>query len=136
MFNFSFGRQQQAEYEPQDLLVIVSDEDRTLRIAPVEHVDGEAIYAASAIDGRYSVPLADAQAYTGSRGRIYLTGYSLENIQDCQRLAMLERSIVLRQITHFAPEYAEATRSPLLKILLIGGAVLFFFILLMVAVSK
>lgn len=135
MFNFSFGKPQ-AEYEPQDLLVIVSDDDRTLRIAPVEEVDGEAVYASSAIDGRYSVPLADVQTYTGTRGRVYLTGYSLENIQDSQRLAMLERSIVLRQITHFAPEYAAAARSPWLKILLIGGAVFLFFILLMVAVAK
>lgn len=135
MLNFSFGKPKE-EFEPQDLLIVVSDDDRTVSIAPVETIDGERVFASSAVDGRFSVPLGDVKAYTGTRGRIMLYGSTVENIQDTKRLAALERSIVLRQITHFAPEPGFQPRSPLLKILLISGGIFFLFILLMVAVAK
>ncbi|MMZ53481.1 hypothetical protein D1872_152700 [compost metagenome] len=130
-----FGNKQQVEeYEPQDVLVILQ-EDGTAAIAPVVETNEERIYARS-MDGSYTVPKGDVKAYTGPRGRIFMYPTTVENVQDCQRLAALERSIVLRQITHFEPEYVERKGMSLGKIMLIAGGAFFLFILLIVAVAK
>lgn len=100
-------------YAPQDLICIFQ-ENGTANIAPVTEINDERIYAES-LDGNFAVPLGDVKSFTGPKGRIFLYPTTVENVADSQRLAALERSIVLRQITHFAPEanYEEKAGIPL-----------------------
>lgn len=107
-------------YEPEDVLVIFSD-DGTADMAPVVSIDDERIYAESS-QGNYSVPIGDVKSYVGRKGRIFLFPSTLENVLDCKRIAALERSTVLRSITHFE-EDSSLPRKPLPKGLIIGIAV-------------
>ncbi|RGL29696.1 hypothetical protein DXC69_24900 [Paenibacillus polymyxa] len=131
-----FGnKNEEVEYLPQDVLVVLQN-DGTAAIAPIVDINDERVYAES-MDGNYAVPKADVKAYTGPRGRIFMYPTITENVEDCQRIAALERNTVLRQITHFAPEVVEeGRRLPLGKIILIGGGILFFLILVISMVSK
>lgn len=123
----------QEPYEPQDLLCVFQ-ENGTANIAPVTEVNDERIYAES-LDGNFAVPLGDVKSFTGPKGRIFLYPTTVENVADCQRLAALERSIVLRQITHFAPEaggYEEKGRLPLFKI---AAAIILGIVILIMLIS-
>lgn len=102
-------------YEPQDVLVVFKD-DGTAEIAPVSDINDERVYAES-YDGNFAVPLGDVKSYTGRKGRVFLYPSTVENVTDCQRIASLERSTVLRQITHFADEKAVPVKLPMGKII-------------------
>lgn len=104
-------------YAPEDVLIIFS-EDGTADIAPIESINDERVYAVSS-QGNYAVPVEHVKAYTGRKGRIFLYPTTLENVTDCQRIASLERSTVLRNITHYVDQ-AEPYKKPLpiLKIML------------------
>lgn len=105
-------------YAPQDVLCIFK-EDGTAAIAPVVEINDERIFAES-LDGNYAIPLGDVRSFTGPKGRVFLYPTSVENVTDCQRIAALERSTVLRQITHFAPEENEVMgRLPIGKIAMV-----------------
>lgn len=112
-----FGRDKEP-YAPQDVLCVFS-EDGTAAIAPIVDINDERILAESE-SGNYSVPAADIRAYTGPRGRIFLYPSTTENVVDCQRIAMLERSTVLRQITHFAPEVQQLDGPRINKFVIMG----------------
>lgn len=102
--------------EIRDTLVIFSD-DGTAEILPVVDKNEERISAGAG--GQISVPIGDVANYTGKRGRVYLYGTTSDNIQDCQRIAALEKSIVLRQITQYEPvELPEGKAIDLTKIML------------------
>ncbi|SFT00489.1 hypothetical protein [Paenibacillus sp. 453mf] len=103
-------KQDKEPYAPQDVLCVFK-EDGTAAIAPIVDIDGERVFAES-LDGNMAVPIADLRAYTGPKGRIFLYPTTVENVTDCRRIADLERSTVLRQITHFAPEAAEQDFKP------------------------
>lgn len=123
-----FGRDKEP-YAPTDVLCVFA-EDGTGAIAPVLEINDERVFAEGE-SGSYSVPTADVKAFTGPRGRIFLYPGSTENVTDCKRIAMLERSTVLRQITHFAPEVPESGRR-INKLAVVGIvlAVMFVIILL------
>lgn len=118
-------------YEPTDMVCIYKD-DGTADIAPVTSINDERIFAQSA-SSNYSIPLGDVKSYTGPQGRIFLYPSTIENVTDCQRIAALERSTVLRQITHFADRGAieEPMKMSKMKLILIGGAVVLLLILLL-----
>lgn len=93
--------------ETKDRLIIMSD-NGTADIASIYDQDHERVIASSAT-GEYTVPLADLRAYAGPRGIIYTYPATHQNIEDCQRLAELEKSIVLRQITQYEkPELSDS----------------------------
>lgn len=111
-------KQDREPYAPQDVLCVFKD-DGTANIAPIVEINGERVFAES-MDGNMSIPLADLKAYTGPKGRVFLYPTTVENITDCRRIADLEVSTVLRQITHFAPEqFEQESKPPLGKIMLI-----------------
>ncbi|MEK4477816.1 hypothetical protein NSQ91_31895 [Paenibacillus sp. FSL R7-0048] len=116
-------------YEPQDTLVIFKD-DGTADVAAVIEINDDRLYAESAMTS-YSVPVGDFSSYTGRKGRIFLTGATIEASSDYQRIAALERSTVLRQITHYQgdPPIAAAGMS-LLKKMLIGVGIVALLIFL------
>jgi hypothetical protein len=82
-----------------DRLVVMS-ENGTADIAIVTDTDDEKIKAASS-GSDYIVPLGDLKAYANSRGLIYIYPATQDNIEDAKRLAQLEKSIVLKQITQY-----------------------------------
>lgn len=89
----------------RDKLVIFSD-DGTADIATIYDQDHEKVYAESRTQD-YSAPIADLKSFVGSNGRIYTLWAESEYIRDTQRLAALEKSTVLRQVTMFEKPVAE-----------------------------
>jgi hypothetical protein len=113
-----------------DVLVILSS-NGTAEIAPVLEINEERILAYGEVE--YSVPIGEAKVYIGRRGRIFTYPASEENITDTKRIAALERSTVLRQITMFEKErMSPAGKLPLGKLMLIGAIVLIVIIVLAV----
>lgn len=113
--------------EKRDLLIVLSS-NQTADIATVYEQNDESILAMSNAND-YCVPQADVTCYVGSSGRIYAYGAKEELIQETKRLAALEKSIVLRQITNFnekliPEEIKKVSLKEILMYLLIGVLVL------------
>ncbi|NHN35561.1 hypothetical protein [Paenibacillus agricola] len=115
------------EYEPRDVIIIFGS-NGTADIATVLEIDSERILAAGEVE--YSIPIADVKPYSGKRGRIFSYKASEENITDTKRLAELEKSIVLKQITLFEKQkFAdEPMKWPIGK-MIIGGIGIFLLVL-------
>ncbi|MMZ53859.1 hypothetical protein D1872_156640 [compost metagenome] len=122
-------RSNREPYEPEDVLIITKD-DGTADIAPIVTINDERIYAESP-QGNYAVPVGDARSFVGRKGRIFMYPSTVENVTDCQRIAALERSTVLRSITHFEDQQALPGKPlPLFKIMLGVAAVVLLIIIL------
>lgn len=116
------------EPERRDLLVILSD-NQTADIATVYGGTEDAIRAVSP-ERDYNVPIADLKYFVGHTGMVYVLGANEQYIQETRRLAALEKSTVLRQVTHFTEiEKAEAKK---ISIREIAGYVVVFVLLLAV----
>ncbi|RRJ54008.1 hypothetical protein EHV15_36215 [Paenibacillus oralis] len=115
-------------YEPEDVLILFKD-DGTADIAPIVTINDERVYAESP-QGNYAVPVGEVRSYVGRKGRIFLYPTTVENVTDCQRIAALERSTVLRSITHFEDQQALPGKPlPIFKIMLgIAAAILLIII--------
>lgn len=85
---------------PERERVVIFSGNGEADIAAVYDRDDEAIYASSPTQ-EYAIPHGDLKTYVGYSGRIYLLGADPDYIMDTNRLAALEQSIVLRQITQF-----------------------------------
>lgn len=83
----------------RDQVVIIEDSG-IADIATVLEEDNERVYAVSESQD-YSIPVGDLRAYVGSRGKIYFLCADTDYVADTKRLARLEKSIVLQQITNF-----------------------------------
>jgi hypothetical protein len=116
----------------RDVLVVMSS-DGTADIAPIIEINEERILAAGEGDVEYAVPIGDAKLYIGRMGRIYSYPATDENVSDVKRIAALERSIVLKQITIFEKiGTAPQGKLPIGKILLVGAIVVIFIIIMAV----
>lgn len=129
-----FGLIKRQEEDPRRDLMIVLQEDGAADIATVTEIDDERILARGA-EGEYAIPLGDAKRYIGQHGKVFVYPSTIENISDTKRIARLEVSRVLQQITHFEKEAqnVESAKLPLGRLLLIGGIVLLVIIVLAVA---
>lgn len=116
-------------YEPRDQLAVFK-EDGTAEIVPVLTINEERLLAGNFAGEQYAIPIEHLKSYTGPTGRIFLYPSTVENVTDCQRIAALERSTVLRQITHFDTDPVLPPK-PVNKALIIGiaAAVLLIIIL-------
>lgn len=85
--------------ETDDLLVIFDDENKTSVIERVSEIRGGAIY----VTGKHAVPLEDAEITNGIEGRIFFYRAPAQSIAETRRLAALEQSMVLSQITAYKP---------------------------------
>lgn len=83
-----------------DRLVIYANDAQTCEIYYVTEVSDESIICA----GRAVVPKADCSVATSSEGRVWLYDAPKEHVHEVERLARLEQSIVLRQITNYKPD--------------------------------
>lgn len=87
--------------ETEDILVIFDDENKTSTIERINEIRDGAIY----VTGKHSVPIEDAEITNGVEGRIFFYRAPTASIEETKRLARLEQSIVLNQITAYkAPE--------------------------------
>jgi hypothetical protein len=112
--------------------VVIIDQNGTADIAIVYDREDNALYAESDTED-YAVPLADVTAFVGPHGRIYLMNADSDYVADSKRLAALEKSIVLRHVTHFAkPPVEEGGGLNMKKILMYVG----LFALIMIAIFK
>lgn len=132
MFGILQSRNEE-RYEPRDMLAIFK-EDGTAELAPVVTINDERLLAGPYVgDGQqYAIPLEHVKSFTGPNGRIFLYPTTVENVTDCQRIAALERSTVLRQITHFQDTVID-TRKPVSKLVIFGVAAAILLLIIMVA---
>ena len=86
-------------FETNDLLIVFDMDNRTSDINPVTEITEEAV----TVDGMYKVPLADCEITTGRDGRNFFYRAPHESIKETERLAALEQSMVLSQITSYEP---------------------------------
>lgn len=84
----------------RDRVVIYAD-NGTADIATVYDSDEQALYASSP-NQDYAIPISDVKAHVGPGGRIYHIGATADYVSDTIRLAALEKSMVLRQITQYS----------------------------------
>lgn len=118
--------------DPDRDRVVIIEDNGVADIATVFDSDDTAVYASSPAQ-EYAIPIADLKPYVGSGGRIYVLNAVSEYVKDTQRLAALEKSIVLRQITHFVKPKEELTGGMRIKDILVYGLI---FILLLAVVFK
>lgn len=109
----------QTEDLPMETLVVLSD-DGTAEIMPVVDKNEERVLGSH--QGReIAVPNGIVKHYTGRRGRVYVYASNVDSIEDCERIANLEKSTVLKQITHYVPQTVEPAKSfDMTKLLLFG----------------
>lgn len=86
---FSFKRR---EPEIGDMAILI--DEREIRELPVDEETEESICA-----GGLALPKADAQVrYYPGGGRAYIYGYTPEYLSECENIARLEKSVVLRNL--------------------------------------
>ena len=94
-----FNKKQSDEmnFETDDRLIIYDLEKRTTDIYFVTTVDDEKVIAA----GRAVVPKSDCIVTVSEIGRVYTYNAPTEMIVEVEKLAKLEQSIVLQQLTNY-----------------------------------
>lgn len=108
------------EYNTGDVLVTFDPDNQTGDVVPVTSINHERVLGADSYGKvNYAVPLSDLKVFTGRKGRIFFYNAPQESIKDTQRLADLEKSTVLQQITRY---HDNATQQPIdvMKYVLVG----------------
>lgn len=127
---FKLGGTREAAPATQDVLIVLSESGRA-DIAPVIDINEERVLASGEVE--YSVPIEDTKVYVGPRGRVYSYPAADELVTDCKRIAALEQSTVLKQITVFEKErIVPPAPLPMGKLILVGIAALILIIILAV----
>lgn len=85
--------------ETDDVVVIFDDEKRTSTIERVSLIKDNTIY----VNGKHAVPLEDVEVTNGVEGRIFFYRAPTRSITETERLAALEMSMVLKQVTAYNP---------------------------------
>lgn len=103
-----------------DVAILIND--REIRELPVEDETEEAISA-----GGLSLPKADAHVrYFPGGGRAYIYGYTPEYLVECENVARLERSTVLRNLF----DYGASARTANIQFYVMMGALIITIFLL------
>lgn len=89
--------------ESDDRLVMIDVEKHTSDIVFVDQVTDTHIIST----GKYSVPKADCEVTTSPNGRVYIVKAQTHVISELERIARLERSVVLQQLTNYKPPKEE-----------------------------
>lgn len=89
--------------QPDRDRVVIIEETGLADIATVYDQDDQAVYAESPVQD-YVIPVGDLKAYVGPSGRIWVLAADHDYVRDTERLAALEKSIVLRHVTSYAKE--------------------------------
>lgn len=96
-----FKRKKDDEFFPEteDILIVFDDDNKKSDIQRISEIKEGTIY----VTGKYAVPLDDCQVTTGAEGRNFFYRAPSQSILETERLAALEKSIVLNQITSYRP---------------------------------
>src|SRR5690625_1705428 len=86
-------------FPTNDLLIVFNEDSSTSDINYITEIDDESI----TVEGLYQVPIIDCDITTGKSGRNFFYRAPQKSIQETERLAKLEHSIVLTQITSYEP---------------------------------
>ncbi|MDG5787778.1 hypothetical protein QA612_09725 [Evansella sp. AB-P1] len=89
--------------ETSDLLIIFDNDLKTSDVQRVTHIDEESVE----VTGIYKVPLQDCEVTNGIEGRNFFYRAPSQSVQEVKRLAQLEKSMVLQQITSYKPPREE-----------------------------
>lgn len=92
-------KQEEYEMETNDLLIVFDNDQKTSDIRQVTTIDEESVIVA----GYYKVPLLDCEITVGANGRNFFYRAPSRSVEETQRLAQLEMSTVLSQITAYQP---------------------------------
>jgi|SRR5690625_1981735 len=85
--------------ETDDRLIVFDSDNRTSDINFVTKITSDSII----VDGLYVVPIKDCEVTTGRNGRNFFYRAPQESITETQRLAQLEKNMILSQITAYTP---------------------------------
>lgn len=86
-------------FPTNDLLIVFNETNKTSDIQEVSEVADNSV----TVDGLYKIPLEDCEITTGKDGRNFFYRAPLQSITETERLAQLEHSMVLSQITAYRP---------------------------------
>src|SRR5690625_3625438 len=93
-----FNKKNQTE-ETRDILIIFDNDNKTSDIVDVDYITDGII----TVEGLYKVPIADCEVTVGQDGRNFFYRAPERSITEVERLAQLEKQLVLTQITAYEP---------------------------------
>jgi hypothetical protein len=96
---FKKSKEEDFTFETSDLLIIFDDEKRTSDVMRVTGITEESVM----VEGYYKVPFQDCEITNGKEGRNFFYRAPSQSIRETERLARLEQSMVLSQITSYKP---------------------------------
>lgn len=99
MLGFFKKDDEEYEVETNDLLIVFDNDKKTSDIRTVTDIDEESVIVA----GYYKVPIQDCEITVGANGRNFFYRAPSRSVEETQRLAQLELSTVLTQITAYRP---------------------------------
>ena len=91
------GKNNELFYDTDDVLIVFDDDNKTCDINYISTIKEDSII----VDGKYNVPLHDTEISTGQIGRVFFYRAPSQSVKETQRLAQLEKSIVLSKITQY-----------------------------------
>ncbi|MFO1442681.1 hypothetical protein KDN24_05570 [Bacillus sp. Bva_UNVM-123] len=96
-----FRKKDDEEFFPEtnDLLIIFDDENKTSEIHRISEIREGTLYVTS----KHAVPIGDCEITNSIEGRNFFYRAPEQSIKETERLAALEHSIVLNQITAYRP---------------------------------
>jgi len=92
-------------FETNDLLIVFDDEKKTSDIQRITAIEENTLY----VSGKYAIPILDCEITTGAEGRNFFYRAPSQSIKETQRLAQLEKSMVLNQITAYKEPVSPAS---------------------------
>lgn len=96
---FNKKKDDEFNYNTDDLLIVFDDEKKTSDIKRVTIVENDCVE----VTGYYKVPLQDCEVTVGAEGRNFFYRAPSRSIVETERLAKLEFNTVLTQITAYKP---------------------------------
>lgn len=98
---FGRSKKQKDEFFPEtnDIVIVFDDDNKSSDIQRIDEIREGVIY----VTGKYAIPIDDCQITTGAEGRNFFYKAPADSVFETQRLAALERTLVLTQITAYRP---------------------------------
>lgn len=109
--------------ETNDILIIFDDEKKVSEIHRINEFTEES----AIVTGKHNVPIGDCEITNSNEGRHFFYRAPSQSIQETRRLAQLEKSIVLNQITNYRP-HDDEPKGDIMKILLVATIMLAFIV--------
>lgn len=96
---FSRQKMKEEDFFPStnDVLIVFDDEAKTSDIKRINSIEEDTLF----VTGEYAVPVGDCEITNSVTGRNFFYRAPSKSVSETQRLAHLEKSLVLKQITQF-----------------------------------